>query len=152
MKTFKYRLQSYLRLIAHQKDEALREAKVAENKKRDLEDRLKKMKQTVTQSFQFNSQLGTTLHDVHRVQDSNQFLQLLKRQMKELSHEIVLAEEQYQEKYKKFLEIQVEYRKLELHKEQQKENYKIQVKKTQQKFLDDMNASRMGEDDAESLS
>lgn len=142
MKKFKYRLQSYLRFLEHKKNEALKDFKISEAKKISLEREQKQMELRMKKAYNLNTELGKSISDVHLVNDNNQFILLLKEQMKELSTEIMFAEEEYQKKYTTLVELKSEAEKIKKHKEDQGEIHKKALKKHQQKMSDELNSRR----------
>ncbi len=151
MKKFKYRAESYLKFVRFKREEALRELKKAQGYRDNLVAKYYKMEEQMKQAFQFNSEIGQKGRDIHRVNDSNQFIQMLKINMQTLSQKIQQAEEQYQDKRQSLLEVQLKVRKMELHKESELEKFKKEYRKKAQKLTDEINGTRKRGRDAESL-
>ena len=144
MKKFKYKIDSYLKYLKHQREEALREVHKAQAVKLQLEEKYQWMENDMKKAYERNSQFGQGLSDVNLINDNNQFMSMLKLQMQDLSNEIAMAEEVYQEKYKKLLELQMEVKKIELHREKKFQEYKAEYNKKVQKQTDEINSARRG--------
>ena len=144
MKKFKYKIDSYLKYLKHQREEALREVHKAQAVKLQLEEKYQWMENDMKKAYERNSQFGQGLSDVNLINDNNQFMSMLKLQMQDLSNEIAMAEEAYQEKYKKLLELQMEVKKIELHREKKFQEYKAEYNKKVQKQTDEINSARRG--------
>lgn len=151
MKKFKYRAESYLKFLVFKREEALRVLKKAEVFRDRLVEQYSRMEDQMKKAFQFNSQLGKESHSIHLVNDNNQFIQLLKVNMADLSIEIQHAEDEFYRKHKALLELQLKVKKMELHKEAELVKFKKQYKKQEQKQTDEINATRRRGKDAESL-
>lgn len=151
MKKFKYRVESYLKYLIFNREEALRELKKAETYRNNLLDKYSQMEKQMKEAFETNSQLGKGDVDIHMANDNNQFIEMLKIHMKNLSLEIAEAEQEYQNKYKALLELQMKVKKMELHKEMEHEKYMKEYKKKSQKMTDEINNTRQRGKDAESL-
>lgn len=151
MKKFKYRIESYLKYTKHLRDKALEESKRAEEIKNNLLQKMAWMENEMKKAYKINSEMGKTINNIHLINDNNQFMGMLKDQMRGLAMELQKAENIYQDKFKKLIELQKKVRKLELHKENEFEKYKTKVKKIVQKRIDDINATRGRRKNAESL-
>ncbi len=151
MKKFKYRVESYLKFLQFNREEALKELKMAENYRNNLLNKYSWMENQMSNAFKINSEIGQEGRDVHFINDNNQFIEMLKVHMKNLSYEIDEAEREYQMKYKALLELQMKVKKMELHKEAELEKFKKEYRKKQQKLTDEINNTRRGAGDAESL-
>ncbi len=144
MKKFKYRLNSYLKFLNMKRDNAQKELSRAEAYKNSLIKKYHWMENEMKKSFENNSQFGKNNMNIHLVEDNNQFIQLLKTQMQDLSGQIALAERAFAEKHKKLIDLQVEVKKIEHNKEMKELEHKTELKKKLQKQMDNINAIRLG--------
>lgn len=151
MKKFKYRVESFLRFLKFSRESALREVKEAETYHRNLTEKYSFMEQQMREAYDVNSGIGKSAVDIRYVHDNNQFIQMLKIHMKNLSIEIVEAEKEYQAKYQALLDIQMRVEKMEIHKESEYEAYKKDYRKKQQKLTDEINNTRRRGKNAKSL-
>lgn len=151
MKKFKYRAESYLKFLEHDRENALKLLKEAEIYKIKLEEQYTNMENKVMESYQMNTEIGQEGRDVHFINDNNQFIQMLKVQQKNLSLEIQMAEEELQRHHQALMDIQLKVKKIELHKELEKEKYKKEIKVKSQKITDEINSTRQRGRDAKSV-
>lgn len=151
MKKFKYRVESYLKYSRHLRDNALKEMQKALGIKNNLISKLEWMENEMKKSYLLNSEVGKSISDIHFINDNNSFMTMLKDQMASLSNEIRKAEEVYEDRYHKLLELQKQVKKLELHKENEFNKYKNKMKKLVQKQLDDINSIKVRRNNAESV-
>lgn len=151
MKKFKYKAESYLKFVNHQRDQALRTLKQVESYKNSLIEKYQWMEHEMKKAYKINEQLGKGETNLHYVNDNNQFIQLLKANMQELSTQIQSTEEEYQEKYKALMALQLKAKKLELHKDNENKKHLKQRRKLIQKQTDEINATRKRGTHAESL-
>ena len=151
MKKFKYRVESYLKYVMHLRDKAFEDMKKAEAIKLNLFEKMEWMETEMKKSYKTNSEIGKTISNIHFINDNNSFMSMIKKQMSYLSDEIYKAEEVYQEKFKKLVELQTQVKKLELHKENEFNKYKDKIKKMMQKQDDDINARKVRGKDAKSV-
>ncbi len=151
MKKFKYRGESYLKFVKFQREASLRELKKAEIHRNNLLDQYAMMESKMKESYLFNSEVGKDGHNIHRVNDNNQFIQLLKMSLADLSRKIQKAEDQFQEKHQSLLELQLKVRKIQLHKKSELIKFKKEYKKKSQKITDEINATRKRGQDAKSI-
>ena len=135
----------------HLRDRALEEAKRAEEIKNSILQKMEWMENEMKKAYKTNSELGKSITSIHFINDNNKFMGMLKDQMKGLSKELQKAENIYQDKFKKLIELQKKVKKLEIHKENEHGKYKTKVKKIMQKRADDINATRGRRKNAESL-
>lgn len=142
MKKFKYKIESYLKFLKHQREAALTEVHKAQSYKTSLEQKYQWMDSEKRKAYEQNSKFGQGLNNIHLVQDNNNFIKILNAQMENLSQEISMAEEKYQEKYRALLQIQVKVKQIEIHREKKEKEYKKEVDKKIQKQLDDINSAR----------
>jgi len=151
MKKFKYRGESYLKFLGHQRENALRELKEAERFRNSLLNQYSRMEDKMKEAYQINSEFGDGGRDIRYINDNNQFIEMLKVQMKNLSMEIQMAEDEYQKKHKTLMDLQLKVKKMELHKELEIEKFKKEYKKKSQKVTDEINSTRKRGKDAKSL-
>lgn len=137
--------------MGHQRDEVLKDVHRAKAYKLQLEERYIVMESEMKKAYERNCQFGQGLSDINLINDNNQFMSMRKIQMENLSNEIVAAEEQYQNEYKKLLELQLKVKKIELHKEKKKEYYKQEYNRKMQKQTDEINSARKRSRNAESV-
>lgn len=130
---------------------ALKEMKAAENYKNNLQNKYESMEQQMRESFQSVSEVGQKGRTLHFVNDSIQYIQMLKIHMKNLSIEIEHAEREFQQRYQTLMNIQMKLKKIELHKEVEHDKYKKEYKKKQQKLTDEINSTRQRGQYAKSL-
>lgn len=151
MKKFKYKIEAYLKFLLFEREKKLKEVKDAESFWVSLRNKFTWMESEMKKAWKTNSEMGRGISDINYIQDNNQFIKMLKSHMQDLSLEIAHAEADYEKKYKSFLELQLKIKKVELHKEGKREEHKKMKKKLEQKQLDEINSSRQGVKDAESL-
>lgn len=151
MKKFKYRVESYLKFLTHQREEVLKELKIAENYRNNLLNKYSRMEDKMKNAYKENSSVGQGGHDIRYIQDNNQFLKKLKTHMEDLSTEINEAEQEYQMKYQLLMQLQKKVKQIELHKEAELEKFKKEYKKKTQKITDEINSTRQGARNAKSL-
>ncbi len=144
MKKFKYRLESYLKFMVMKREAAQKELSRAEAYKNNLIKKYHWMENEMKKCFDKNSQFGQSNMELHHVEDNNQFIQLLKKQMQDLSGQIALAERAFNDKFQKLVQLQVEVKKIEHNKEFKELEHKTELKKKLQKQLDNINATRFG--------
>ena len=146
MKKFKYRVEPYLKFLGFEREKVLKKLKQAEAHWRSLVEKFHWMESEMKKAYELNSQFGKGISDVNLINDNNQFIQNLKRHMRDLSEEIAIAEQDYHKKYKELLEAQLKLKKIETHKEQEKEKYMKEVRKKQQLMTDEINSARYGKE------
>jgi flagellar export protein FliJ len=151
MKKFKYKIEAYLKFLKFQRENQLKEVEKAKQFKMRLENKYLAMESSMKKSYETNSQFGSKITDINLIHDNNNFISMLKQQMQDLSQDIAEAEEQYQDRYKKLLKLQIEVKKIELHKEQKREIHRIETNKKMQKQTDEINSSRKRDRDAKPL-
>ena len=137
--------------MSHKRDKAFEEMKKAEMIRNEWLHKLQLLEGEMKKSYQRNSEMGKSISDINFINDNNSFMNLLKDQMVTVSEEIRKAEEIYQDKYQKLLELQKQVKKLELHKESEMTKYKEKLKKLMQKQTDEINSTRLRGKDAKSL-
>lgn len=142
MKRFKYRAESYLKYVNHQRDGALKVFKDAQAFKMKLVERYSWMESEMKKAYKENEKIGSEHRSVHFVNDNNQFITMLKNQMSHLSQEISLADEEIERAYKELEKLQIQAKKLELHKEKEEAKFKKERNKKLAKQFDDLNATR----------
>lgn len=144
MKKFKYRLQSYLRFTELKRDLAQKEVGVAKSYLNKLQNKKIWMEQEMKKGYEKLSQFGKAEINIHQVEDNNSFLILLKSQMQDLTQQIHMAEHAYNDKMNKLINLQIELKKIEKHKENAQEQHRKSVQKDRQKKIDDLNTIRFG--------
>lgn len=151
MKKFKYKAEAYLRVLDHQKDQALRNLKRAERQRQALIEKFHWMEAEMKKSFKVNEKFGQGESNLHLVNDNNQFIQLLKMNMLEVSNQIAIAEDEYAKKYKALMDLRLKAKKVELHKENEHKKYRKERRKLEQKQTDEINGTRKRGLHAESI-
>jgi flagellar biosynthesis chaperone FliJ len=151
MKRFKYRGESFLKFLEHDKKKALKALKKAESIMYQLIQQFKNTEERIQQAFQQNAQLGKNSTSLQLAQDNNQFIRMLRLKLKDLNAQIIRSEEDYKEKHKALVDLQVQVKKIERHKELEHFKYRKVMKKQIQKQLDEMNATRKRGKYAESV-
>ncbi len=142
MKKFKYKTESYLKFVKFERSKALKSLNEAESYKMSLIKRYQYLENEMSKAYGTNSNLGKSIKDVNFINDNNMFILKIKETMEDLSQEIMMAEAEFQKRMEKLKEVQLKVRKIELHKELEKEKYDKALKKKVQKQLDDINSSR----------
>ena len=151
MKKFKYRAESYLKYLVHMRTKALRELKKAEAYRDQLVREYYGMESKVKTAYKINSEVGQEGRDIEFINDNNLYIKMLKIQMENLSTEIESAEAVFQEKHQELLKLQLQVKKIELHKEAEFAKYKKELKKKSQKMTDEINGTRRRVKHAESI-
>lgn len=142
MKKFKYRTESYLKFVKFERTKALKELKEAEAYKMALEEHYRSLEMEMNEAYKKNSQFGRDIRDLHFINDNNRYILKLKEQMQHVSQEISMAEDEFHRRLEKLQELQLRFRKIELHKENEKAKYLKEKKKLEQKKIDEINSSR----------
>ena len=151
MKKFKYKAESYLKFLDFQKEKAMRELKKAEARKQSLIEKFHWMEDEMKKAYKLNESFGQGGTSLHLINDNNQFIQLLKSNMQEVSNQIEVAEEEYQKKYRALMALQTKAKQVELHKENEHKKYLKERRKTLQKQTDEINSTRKRESHAKSI-
>lgn len=151
MKKFKFRLEPFLRFVGKQRDDAQKEVQKVLAKKVKLIKQLQWMESEMKKAYTINSMFGQSIKDIHYVNDNNQFIGLLKKQMTDVANKISTVEQEYQHKLKQLIELQLKMKKIELFKEKQQLNHKKEIAKRLQKQTDDQNSTRKRGRDAKSI-
>ena len=87
MKKFKYRVESYLKFLKFQREEALKKVKATEEFRDKLIQRYNWMEGEMKKAYEVNSKVGREGKNIHYINDNNQFLRMLKVHMENLSNE-----------------------------------------------------------------
>ena len=133
------------------RDNALLELKKVELYKTSLLDKYEAMELQMKDAYGVNSSVGKSNVDIRHVHDNNQFIEMLKVHMKNLSTEIAEVEQEYQVKHQTFLDLQLRVKKMELHKELKHQEYIKEYKVKSQKMTDEINSTRQRGKNAKSL-
>ncbi len=141
MKKFKYRMESFLKYLAHERDKAVGEKNRVELRKSDLLNQQYNIQSQVMGAFSKNASFGKGFQQVTYIHDNNIFIERLKAQLAELDYEIEAADRELQRKHHELIELQKKVRTIELHKEIEQNKYKKERKKNEQKQLDELNNS-----------
>lgn len=134
-----------------QRDDAQKEVQKVLAKKVKLIKQKQWMEQEMKKAYTLNSLFGQSIKDIHVVNDNNQFILLLKKQLTDVSGKIATVEQEYQQKLKQLIELQMKVKKIELFKDKQESEYKKQIGTRMQKQTDDQNSSRKRGRDAKSV-
>ncbi len=125
-----------------ERTQALQELKEAENYRNALQKHYRDLEMEMNEAYRKNSQFGRDIKDLHFINDNNRYILKIKEQMQLVSQEISMAEEEFQRRLEKLQELQLRFRKIELHKENEKAKYLKKKKKLEQKQIDEINSSR----------
>lgn len=151
MKKFSYKAESYLKFLKHQREMALKDVHTAKTLLDQLQSSYQFMEQERQNAFAVNSRFGQGLQDLNRVNDNNHYIQMLKVRLEDLSQEISRSQDHYQRQYDKLLNIQMQVKKIETHREKLEDDHRIEYKKKSQKVTDEINSTRRREKDAKSV-
>ena len=151
MKKFKYKAEAYLRFLKHQREMALKDVHSAKSLVDELKTSFEFMEKERLNAFRVNSQFGQGLTDLNRVNDNNHYIRMIKVRLEDLSQEIARAEDHYQRQYQKLLDVQMQIKKIESHREKLEEDHRVEYNKKSQKVTDEINSNRRREKNAKSL-
>jgi flagellar biosynthesis chaperone FliJ len=151
MKKFNYRGESYLKFLVFKRQEALKVLKKSEAVRNQLIEKFRELTEKKRQAFCYNESIGWQKRSLHLVNDNNLFIQKLSVSLTDLTERIQNAEAKYQENHNALVEVQLQLRKIELHKESELQKYKKEYKRRSQKVTDEINATRRRGQNAKSL-
>lgn len=151
MKKFKYRIESFLKYLNHERDKAVGEKNRAELRKSTLKNQQTNIQSQIMGGFSKNASFGKGFQQVAYIHDNNIFIARLKVELTELGHEIEVADRELQRKQQELVELQKRVRTIELHKEIEQNKYKKERKKKEQKQLDELNNSHRSKLHAKSI-
>jgi len=150
MKRFKYRLESYLKFQRFERDRALGEKKRSEEILQGYLDQEQVLLARIKQAYLDQTYISGNKRDL-LLGDSALFLRRLAIEHENLQQEIHLAARDLERKQDKLIAMQKQVRSIERHRDLEKEKYRKQTLKREQKQVDELNQTRAGGKDAESL-
>jgi len=151
MRKFKYRIESFLKYLNHERDRAVGEKNKAELRKANLKNHQIDIQSQVMGAFSKNASFGKGFKQIAYIHDNNIFIERLKAQLSELDYELEVADREIQRKHHDLVELQKRVCTIELHKEIEQNKYKIERKKKEQKQLDELNNSHRSRHHAKSV-